>query len=118
MDPHRGEKIAEALREELREIITFEMGDPRLSGVEVTHVLLAPGGRLARVLVALGGGEGEQRESLAALEHARRYLRQEVARRLNLRRAPELLFEADRWLHLPDRVDLLLKRAKKNPLIP
>jgi ribosome-binding factor A len=65
------------------------------------------------VKVALSGGDREQREAMAALEHARNYLRHELASRLSLRKVPELHFEPD---HHPDaaaRVEILLKRAKK-----
>jgi ribosome-binding factor A len=113
MDEHRIERVSEALREELYEIIGFEMEDPRLGGVAVTDVVVSPDSRHARVKVGLDGGEIEQRRALTALDHARHYLRQEVARRLKLRRVPELHFEPDNWVDAPARVELLLKRAKK-----
>ena len=113
MDDHRVERISEALREELSEIIGFEMDDPRLLSVNVTEVHVAPGSRDAAVKVAISGDDREQAQALAALDHARHYLRHELARRLNLRRIPELHFSADRWAEASSRVELLLKRAKK-----
>jgi ribosome-binding factor A len=50
---------------------------------------------------------------MAALEHARNYLRHELASRLNLRRIPELHFEPDHYPDAATRVEILLKRAKK-----
>jgi ribosome-binding factor A len=50
---------------------------------------------------------------MAALEHARNYLRHELATRLSLRKTPELHFEADRHPDAATRVEILLKRAKK-----
>jgi ribosome-binding factor A len=64
--------------------------------------------------VATGGGEREQRQAMAALEHARHYLRRELASRLSLRHVPELHFELDRNAGADSRIDLLLKRAKKS----
>lgn len=113
MDDHRVERVSEALREELYEIISFEMSDPRLVSVDVTGVHVSPDSRHATIMVAINGDEREQSGALAALDHARHYLRQELARRLNLRRIPELHFTADRWAESSDRVQLLLKRAKK-----
>ncbi len=113
MDEHRVERVSEALREELYEIVGFELEDPRLGGVEVTEVHVSPDSRHARVKVALEGGEREQQRALTALDHARHYLRQEVARRLRLRKIPELHFEPDPWSDAPARVELLLRRAKK-----
>ncbi len=52
-------------------------------------------------------------KSLQALDHARHYLRNELARRLNLRKIPELHFEPGPGADTIERVELLLKRAKK-----
>ena len=101
------------MREELIELIGFEMSDPRLLSVEVNQVNLSPDGRHAHVLVGLRGDERAQREALAGLEHARHYLRHELARRLSLRRVPELHFEADAGDGKEGRIDLLLNRARK-----
>lgn len=113
MDQRRAQRVSEVMREELSEIIGFEMGDPRLAGVDVTEVRVAPDLRHARVRVALSGEAREQQEALAALDHARYYLRGELARRLNLRKVPELHFEPDLWQETSARVELLVKRAKK-----
>jgi ribosome-binding factor A len=113
MDQHRAERVSEAVREELSEIINFEMADPRLVVVDVTDVHVAANLRDAEVRVGLSGDEKEQQQALKALDHARHYLRCELARRLNLRKAPELHFAPDPGAHADQRVDILLKRAKK-----
>jgi ribosome-binding factor A len=113
MDQHRAERVSETVREELAEIIGFELEDPRLAIVDVNDVQVAPNLRHAHVRVALSGDEREQRAALQALDHARHYLRNELARRLNLRKVPELHFEPGPGLDVTERVELLLKRAKK-----
>ena len=113
MDQHRAERVSETVREELAEIIGFELEDPRLAVVDVSDVQVAPDLRHAHVRVALSGSEQEQRAALEALDHARHYLRNELARRLNLRKIPELHFEPGPGADAMERVDLLLKRAKK-----
>ena len=113
MDERRIRRVSEAVREELIELIGFEMSDPRLLAVEVSHVDLSPDGRHALVLVGLRGDDKVQREALAGLDHARHYLRHELARRLSLRRVPELHFEADAGADSEDRIELLLRRARK-----
>ena len=42
MDQHRAERVSETVREELAEIIGFELEDPRLAAVDVTDVRVAP----------------------------------------------------------------------------
>jgi len=113
MDERRTARVSEAVREELSEIIGFEMDDPRVTAVDVTDVNVSPDARHATVKVAIRGDEREQRQSLAALDHARAYLRHELAARLALRHVPELHFEQDRHPDAESRVDLLLKRARK-----
>jgi len=102
MDQHRSQRVSEAVREELSEIIGFELSDPRLTAVDVTDVK-----------VSVAGGEQEQNAAMAALEHAGHFLRHELAGRLNLRRIPELHFERENWPDASARVEILLKRAKK-----
>ena len=113
MDQHRAERVSETVREELAEIIGFELSDPRLAVVDVNVVQVAPDLKHAHVLVALSGDEREQKAAMAALEHARHYLRHELARRLNLRKIPELHFEPGPGPAVAERIEVLLKRAKK-----
>ena len=114
MDERRTLRVSEAVREELIEIIGFETADPRLLAVEVTEVHVSPDGRHATVRVAVRGDAGEQKQSLGALEHARHYLRHELASRLSLRHVPELHFEQNRNPDVESRIDFLLKRAKRS----
>ena len=114
MDARRTLRVSEAVREELAEIIGFESADPRLSAVEVTEAHVSPDGRHADIRVVIRGNEREQKQSLAALEHAKHYLRHELAARLSLRHVPELHFDPDRNADVESRIDFLLKRARKS----
>jgi ribosome-binding factor A len=114
MDERRTLRVSEAVKEELAELVGFELDDPRLATVGVTEANVSPDARHAHVKVAAGGGEREQRQALAALENARHYLRHELASRLNLRYVPELHFALDRNAGADSRIDFLLRRAKKS----
>ncbi len=114
MDERRTLRVSEAVREELAEIIGFETEDPRLLAIEVIEAHVSPDGRHATVRVACRGTEREQKESMAALEHARHFLRHELASRLSLRHVPELHFSQDRNPDVESRIDFLLKRAKRS----
>lgn len=118
MDERRARRVSEAVREELAEIIAFEMSDPRLLVVDVADVNVSPDGRHAHVRVVLTGDDGAQSKALEALDHAGNYLRHELARRLTLRRVPELHFQADPGMEVDNRVEQLLRRAKKSRGIP
>ena len=114
MDERRTLRVSEAVREELSEIIGFETEDPRLLAVEVIDTQVSPDGRHATVRVVVRGTLREQKESMAALEHARHYFRHELASRLSLRHVPELHFNQDRNPDVESRIDFLLKRAKRS----
>ena len=113
MDERRTIRVSETVREELTEIIGFETEDPRLLAIEVVEAHVSPDGRHATVRVACRGTEREQKESMVALDHARHYLRHELATRLDLRHVPELHFTQDKNPDVESRIDFLLKRAKR-----
>ena len=113
MDERRTARVSEAVREELAEIIGFELDDPRLAEVQVTEVHVSSDGRYAHIKVAISGDDRQQKAALAALDHARHYLRHEVGSRLSLRHVPELHFSQDRYADADSRVEILLRRAKK-----
>jgi ribosome-binding factor A len=112
MPQHRTQRISEALREELTEMIGYELSDPRVASATVTGLEVSPDKRHALVRIRVDQGS-DASEALAALEHAASFLRREVARRLELFRVPELHFEADIATELGGRMDQLLKRIKK-----
>ena len=116
MDPHRNLRVSDAVRAELSELIGYELRDPRLIDVAVTHVEVSPDMRHAHVKIGTGPGDGKANTgaaALAGLEHAQNYLRHELATRLNLRRVPELHFMLDSHPDADTRVEILLRRAKR-----
>ena len=116
MDQRRTARVGEAIREELSQIISFEMSDPRVKGVTIADVRVSPDGREAHVAVSLFGAAEEQKEAMAGLQHAKGHLRHQVGARMNLRHVPELFFETDSGTAASSRVEELLKRVRKNPL--
>ena len=105
--------MSEAIREELTEIIGFEMDDPRLAGVTPSSVEVSSDGKHAHVKIGVEG-EKESRQALQALDHAAGFLRHQLATRLDLRLVPELRFSADSFPDADERISLLLKRAGKS----
>jgi ribosome-binding factor A len=117
MDRRRSQRVSEALREELVELIGYELSDPRVVAVTVTGVQVSPDLRSAQVWV-LCGETDRQPQALRALEGARHYLRRELAGRLRLWRVPELHFAVDSTAGAVDRIEQLLERVKKDSQKP
>jgi len=91
----RPEKLAEALKVEIAEVVGFEMDDPRLGAITVTDVTVASDLRDAKVFVLVQGTEDEIAQALKALRNAATFVRQQVAMNLSLRHAPLLHFVRD-----------------------
>ncbi len=109
---HRVERISEALREELSELIGYEMSDPRVASVAVTDVHISPDKRHAHVRIGIPEG-GDSVQALMALDHAKNFLRSELGKRLEMYRIPDLHFQADALAESGPRLEHLLKRIKK-----
>ena len=114
MDTHRAERISEALREELGELIAYELSDPRIQDASVTEVLVSPDKRHAQVRLHFQTAAKEQQnETIQALDGARHFLRRQLAERLNRFRVPELHFEADVTSAEKGRMEHILKRIRR-----
>jgi len=75
--------------------------------------VLAPGGKSARVFVAVHGSEAEEESTLAGLMTARAYIRSQLRDRMGVRHVPDLTFAIDRSKRLTGRMDELLARTRK-----
>ncbi len=86
----------------------MEVTDPRLGGVSVTGVDVDR--ELAYATIYASALEGSERkdEILAGFEHAKGYLRHQLAKRLDLRYFPQLRFRWDDTPERADRIDRLL----------
>ena len=104
----RSERLGEALREEISEVVGFELDDPRLETVTVTDVVVAEDLRDAKVYVLVEGDESEVADAMKALKDATVYVRQQVAMNLSLRYVPYLHFARDTAEENAARVNELL----------
>ena len=111
---HHRNRVQETLREEIGTMIDGELSDPRIRTTHVTEVVMAPGGKSVRVLVAVEGGDADtEKEALEGLAAARGYMRAELLARMGVRHVPELTFVIDRSDRIQGRIDELLTRAEK-----
>ena len=127
MPEHRGRKhhqdrVAETLRLEIGAMIEGELVDPRIHFCYVSEVALNPGGKSARVYVALDGAVEDiaraEEETVAGLEAAKGYIRYELKERMGVRHVPELTFLADRSGRFQARIDELMDRSRKRQKTP
>src|SRR5664279_3859012 len=104
----RPERFAVALKEEISEVVGFELDDPRLEMVTVTDVVVADDLRDAKVFVLISGTEEEVEKALITLRHASTFVRQQVALNCDLLHAPHVHFVRDTAEENASRVSEIL----------
>ena len=105
---HRAQRIADRIQEELAKLLLFEVTDPRLGGVSVTEVRVDRELAYANIFVSALEGSERKDEILAGCEHAKGYLRHQLAKRVDLRRFPRLRFHWDPTPEQAARIDELI----------
>jgi ribosome-binding factor A len=115
---HHQDRVAETLRDEIGAMIEGELSDPRIDFCHVSEVTLNPGGKSARVYVAVDSNSKDiakaESETIAGLEAAKGYIRHELKVRLGVRYVPELSFLADRSGRFQARIEELMSRSRKH----
>ncbi|MBM3285989.1 MAG: 30S ribosome-binding factor RbfA [Candidatus Eisenbacteria bacterium] len=102
-------RLREEILQQVSDILQNHLSDPRLSWVSVARVDLSPDLRHAKIYISVLGSDEAQQESLRVLSRAAGAVRSELARRLRLRRIPEILFRADHSIQYSVRVLALLR---------
>ena len=97
------------MKEEIGEVVGFELDDPRLVMVTVTDVTVAPDLRDAKIFVLITGTDDEIDTALRTLRNASTFVRQQVAMNLDLRHAPHIHFVRDTAEENASRVSEILQ---------
>ena len=104
-------RVGELIRHAVSDLLTRgDVHDPVLEGhlVTIPEVRMSPDLRLATVYVMpLGGKDIEA--VIEALDRNKRYLRGEIAHRVNLKFAPDIRFHADERFDEAERIEKLLR---------
>jgi len=104
-------RVGETVRHAVADILSQgSVHDPGLEGhiITVPEVRMSPDLKLATVYVMpLGGRDTDV--VIAALERNKKFLRGEVARRVNLKFAPDIRFRVDERFDEAERIEKLLR---------
>jgi ribosome-binding factor A len=109
---NRPERVGEAIRNELSQLLQREVHDPGVGFITLTTVKVSPDLQLARVYYTSMGDQKALADTAKALGRATPFLRRKVAERLRLRRAPELQFFYDQSIAHQDRIEQILQDLK------
>jgi ribosome-binding factor A len=107
----RALRVGELVRHSMAEMLTRgDVHDPVIEThlITVPEVRMSPDLKLATIYVMPLGGRDEK-AVIEALERNRRYLRGEIAKRVNLKFAPDIRFRIDERFDEAARIDKLLQ---------
>ena len=109
-------RIDEEYRRVLSQIIGYELKNPNVTGlISVTKVKVSPDLKSARVYISILNSKSKK-NTLEGLNKATGFIRTELARRINLRYTPSLIFELDESMEYGARIESILNDIMpKNP---
>jgi ribosome-binding factor A len=112
MSSRRIDRINGLLRQEISELLSREIKDPRLEGViSITQVKTSSDLRSARVYVSVLGDQATKQNAMEGIQSASAFLRRELRERVSLRHVPFMKFvldesieDADHLLRIMDQI--------------
>ena len=106
-------RIDEEYRKELSQIIGFELKNSNITGmISVTRVKVTPDLKYAKVYVSMFNSRSVEK-TMQGLKDSSGFMRSQVARMVNLRITPELVFEYDDSIEHGERIDNILKQISE-----
>jgi ribosome-binding factor A len=108
----RPQRVAEAIKNEMSVLLQREVADPRLDAISFTQVLMTPDLNLAKVYFVLPVG-GDAKQALKGLKKAKGFFRSRLAKAMNLRHTPDLVFYYDHDGEKVDRIEELLMEIEE-----
>lgn len=105
-------RINEELKKEISHVLTFELKNPNVTGlISVTKAKITPDFKYAKVYVSILNSKDPEK-TMQALKDSAGFIRSQVARTINLRITPELVFELDDSMEYGMKIDNILKEIK------
>ncbi len=102
-------RIDEELKKEISNIINYELNNPKITGmISVTRTKITPDLKYAKVYVSILNSKN-LKDTLANLKKSSGFIRTEIAKRINLRITPELIFVLDDSMEYGAKIDKILK---------
>ena len=107
-------RINEELKKKISNIISFELKNPNVTGlISVTKAKITPDLKYAKIYVSILNSKN-LKKTMEGLKESSGFIRSQVAKNINLRITPELIFELDDSLEYGAKIDSILNELKKN----
>ena len=107
-------RIDEEYRKEISNIISYKLKNPNVTGlISVTKVKVTNDLKYAKVYVSILNSKNISK-TMEGLKESAGFIRSRLAKTINLRITPELIFEIDDSLEYGARIDSILKDLNLN----
>ena len=107
-------RIEEEMKKELSNIISNKLKNPDITGlISVTKVKVTTDLKYAKIYVSILNAKNTK-GTLRGLKQSAGFIRSEIAKSINLRNTPEMIFELDDSMEYGERIDSILKRIIKD----
>lgn len=104
----KAEKIAGIIQKEVSEIIQFNLKDPKIGFITITDVTVTNDLSIAKIYVSFLGQKAREEAGMKALERSKGFIRSTLAKRLSIRKVPELIFKVDDALERGNKIEEIL----------
>ena len=102
------------MKKEISNIISYKLKNPDITGlISVTKVKVTTDLKFAKVYVSILNSKNTK-ATLASLKKSSGFVRSEVAKSINLRNTPEMIFELDDSMEYGAKIDSILKDIMKD----
>ncbi len=107
------ERLDMILQREISNILQFDLKNPKLGFVTVTDVQCSKDLSVAKIYVSFLGKQERNDAGLRVLDHSKGYIRSELAKRLSIRKTPNLVFLQDKSLDRGNRIEKILHHLEE-----
>ena len=108
----RTQRIQSIIGKNISEIIQFELKNPKIGFCTVSEVWVSSDFSYARVYVSFLGAK-YPKQNLEELNKTRGYVRSSLAKKIDIRKTPEITFYLDETFEKMDHLDSVLKRESE-----
>ena len=98
----KAEKIAGIIQKEVSEIIQFELKDPKIGFITI------------KIYVSFLGQKAREEAGMKALNRSKGFIRSALAKRLTMRKVPELHFLIDDALERGNKIEKIISKINEH----
>ncbi len=111
----RVERVASLIRREVSELLANGIRDERVHHgiITITEIDLSGDLQHCKIYVSVYGSENDKKDVISGLHSAQVFLKGELARRLQMRRAPEIIFQLDKGIEKGAKILNILGQLEK-----